>query len=158
MHRGQLKLHPKKCVFMVHKEKVLGCLASVKGIETNTDKIKAIMHMKPPESRKDVQKLTGRIATLNRFTSKLAEQSIPTDRAVLGWHGTGPLRARAIFIEPQLGPTSTTGCAVPPDGLAARPRHGTQLVKWVVPGLMACRPYRAGLGPTRIKFKRMYFC
>jgi hypothetical protein len=74
---------------MVHKEKVLGCLASVKGIETNTDKIKAIMHMKPPESTKDVQKLTGRIATLNRFTSKLVEQSIPADRVVLGWHGTG---------------------------------------------------------------------
>jgi hypothetical protein len=62
---------------------VLGCLVLVKGIETNPDKIKAIMHMKPPESRKDVQKLTERIAALNRFTSKLAEQSIPADQAVL---------------------------------------------------------------------------
>jgi hypothetical protein len=100
MHRGQLKLHPKKCVFMVHKEKVLGCLASVKGIETNTDKIKAIMHMKPPESTKDVQKLTGRIATLNRFTSKLAEQSIPADRVVLchpmGWQ-PGPGMAHNLL-------------------------------------------------------------
>jgi hypothetical protein len=33
--------------------------------------------MQPPQSRKDVQKLTGRIASLNRFISKLAEHSLP---------------------------------------------------------------------------------
>jgi hypothetical protein len=33
--------------------------------------------MKPPQSRKDVQKLTRRIAALNRFIAKLAEQSLP---------------------------------------------------------------------------------
>jgi hypothetical protein len=42
---------------------------SVKGIEVNPDKIKAILHMKPPQSRKEIQKLIGRIATLNRFMS-----------------------------------------------------------------------------------------
>jgi hypothetical protein len=46
---------------------------SVKGIEANPDKINAIEHMKPPQSRKEVQRLTGRIATLNRFMAKLAE-------------------------------------------------------------------------------------
>jgi hypothetical protein len=33
--------------------------------------------MQHPHSRKDVQKLTGRIASLNRFISKLAEHSLP---------------------------------------------------------------------------------
>jgi hypothetical protein len=64
---AQLKLNPEKCVLGVHKGNVLWCLVSVKGIEANSDKIKAIMHMKPPQSRKDVQKLTRRIAALNRF-------------------------------------------------------------------------------------------
>jgi hypothetical protein len=46
---------------------------SVKGIEANPDKINAIVHMKPPQSRKEVQRLTGRIAVLNQFMAKLAE-------------------------------------------------------------------------------------
>jgi hypothetical protein len=33
--------------------------------------------MQPPSSRKEVQRLTGRIASLNRFISKAAERSLP---------------------------------------------------------------------------------
>jgi hypothetical protein len=47
MRGAQLKLNPEKCVLRVHRGKVLGCLVSMKGIEVNPDKIKAIMHMKP---------------------------------------------------------------------------------------------------------------
>jgi hypothetical protein len=71
-------------------------------------------------------------------------ESIPTDRVVSDWHGPGPCRAQAIFTEPQLGPTSTIGRAMPSDELAVRPRHDTQPVKRVVSGLMAHRPYWAG--------------
>jgi hypothetical protein len=51
---AQLKLNPEKCVFDVQKGKVLGCLVYVKGIEANPDKIIAIVHMNPPQSRKEV--------------------------------------------------------------------------------------------------------
>jgi len=44
-----------------------------KGIEANPEKIEAIRQMKPPTTRKGVQKLTGRLASLNRFISKSAE-------------------------------------------------------------------------------------
>jgi hypothetical protein len=77
MQEAKLKLNLKKCVFGITREKVLGCLVSMKGIEANPDKIKAITQMQPPQSRNDVQKLTGRIASLNRFISKLAEHSLP---------------------------------------------------------------------------------
>jgi hypothetical protein len=33
--------------------------------------------MQPPQNRKDIQKLTTRIAALNRFIEKLAEWSLP---------------------------------------------------------------------------------
>jgi hypothetical protein len=33
MRAANLKLNPEKCVFGIHKEKVLGCLVSTKGIE-----------------------------------------------------------------------------------------------------------------------------
>jgi hypothetical protein len=77
MWETKLKLNPEKCVFRITKRKVLGCLVSMKGIEANPDKIRAITQMQPPQSRKDVQKFTGRIALLNRFISKLAERSLP---------------------------------------------------------------------------------
>jgi hypothetical protein len=42
---ANLTLNPEKCVFGIHKGKVLGCLVSTKGIEANPDKIKALIEM-----------------------------------------------------------------------------------------------------------------
>jgi hypothetical protein len=77
LRAANLKLNPEKCVFGIHKGKVLGCLVSTKGIEANPDKIKALKEMQDPVSMKDVQKLTGRVAVLNRFIPRAAEKSLP---------------------------------------------------------------------------------
>jgi hypothetical protein len=84
MWRAQLKLNSEKCVFGLSRGKVLSYLVSVKGIEANPDKIKAIVCMKPPKSRKKIQKLTGRIAALNRFMAKIAEWSLPFFKVLRG--------------------------------------------------------------------------
>ena len=42
-------------------------------IEVNPNQIKAINNLQPPRNPKKVQKLTGMMATLNRFISRLAE-------------------------------------------------------------------------------------
>jgi hypothetical protein len=76
MHEAKLKLNPDKCVFRVTRDKVLSCLVSTKGIKASPDKIKAILQMEPPQTRKEVQKLTGHIAALNRFIAKLTERSL----------------------------------------------------------------------------------
>jgi hypothetical protein len=73
---ANLRLNLEKCVFNIHKGKVLGCLASTKGIEANPDKIKALIEMQDPISVKDVQKLTGRVAARNRFIPRAAERSL----------------------------------------------------------------------------------
>jgi hypothetical protein len=75
--RADLKLNPEKCVFGVKKGKFLGCLVSTKGIEANPSKIEAILRMEPPKSRKGAQRLTGRLASLNRFISRSAERNLP---------------------------------------------------------------------------------
>jgi hypothetical protein len=77
MHEARLKLNPKKCIFGVIRGKVLGYLVSTKGIEANPDKFRAIAQTQPPQNKKDIQKLTRRIASLNWFISKLAERSLP---------------------------------------------------------------------------------
>jgi hypothetical protein len=71
------KLNPDKCVFGVSAGKLLGFLVSHRGINANPKKIKAIEEMRPPARIKDVQKLTGSLAALSRFISRLAERALP---------------------------------------------------------------------------------
>jgi hypothetical protein len=77
LRAANLRLNFEKCVFSIHKGKVLGCLVSTKGIEANPVKIKALMEMQDPVSVKDVQKLIGRVAALNSFIPRAAERSLP---------------------------------------------------------------------------------
>jgi hypothetical protein len=76
MRETQLRLNPKKCIFGVSQGKILGYLVSHRGIEANPNKIQAIMDMAPPQSTKDIQRLTGRMAALNRFISRSTERSL----------------------------------------------------------------------------------
>jgi hypothetical protein len=71
------KLNPNKCVFSVLSGKLLGFLISHCGIDANPEKISTITNMKAPTCIKDVQKLTGCMAALNRFISKLGERGLP---------------------------------------------------------------------------------
>lgn len=47
-----------------------------RGIEANPDKCGAITEMKPPTTKKDIQKLTGMIVALSRFVSQAAKRSL----------------------------------------------------------------------------------
>ena len=71
------KLNPTKCVFGVPSGKLLDFIVSHRGIEANPEKINAIMNMEAPTSIKDVQKLTGCMAALNRFLSRFSERGLP---------------------------------------------------------------------------------
>jgi hypothetical protein len=71
------KLNPNKCVFGIPLGKLLGFIISQRGIEANPEKISAITSMKALTCIKDVQKLTGCMAALNRFISKLGERGLP---------------------------------------------------------------------------------
>jgi hypothetical protein len=75
LRAANLRMNPEKCVFGIHKGKVLGCLVSTT-VKANPDKIKALIEMQDPVSVKDVQKLIGRVATLNRFIPRAAERSL----------------------------------------------------------------------------------
>nr|XP_023883755.1 uncharacterized protein LOC111996052 [Quercus suber] len=47
-------------------------MVSQRGIEANPEKVRAIINMESPKTVKEVQKLTGTIAALNRFVSNTA--------------------------------------------------------------------------------------
>jgi len=77
-----LKLNLEKCVFGVSRSKLLGYIIGPKGIKANPDKTRAIILMVEPSTKKEVQKLTGRIAALDRFISKSVERSLPFFKAL----------------------------------------------------------------------------
>ena len=50
----KLQLNPKKCTFGVISRKLLRFIISQRGIEVDLDKIKAIVEMKPPKTKKEI--------------------------------------------------------------------------------------------------------
>ena len=72
-----MKLNPSKCAFGVSSGKFIGFMVSYRGIEANPNKIQAILDMEPLRNIKEVQSLTGRVTTLNRFISKATDKCLP---------------------------------------------------------------------------------
>ena len=72
-----MRLNPEKCTFGVEAGKFLGFMVSQRGIEINPEKIQVILEMSSPKSVKDIQRLSGRVAVLNRFISRSADKCLP---------------------------------------------------------------------------------
>jgi hypothetical protein len=74
----QWKLNPTKCVFGVPSGLLLGFMVGHRDIEANPAKVDAIRKMAKPSNKKDVMKLTGMMAALGRFISKLDKKAYPS--------------------------------------------------------------------------------
>ncbi|GJW96228.1 hypothetical protein Tco_0178036 [Tanacetum coccineum] len=72
-----MKLNPKKCTFGMQEGMFLGYKVSTNGLKACPNKADAVLSLLSPRCIKDVQKLNGKLASLNRFLSKLAEKSLP---------------------------------------------------------------------------------
>src|SRR3954462_9259537 len=77
LRKYKMMLNPLKCVFGVPAGKILGFIVSQRGIEVNPEKIKAILNIKRPTCLKDVHRLTGCVAAVSRFISRLCEKATP---------------------------------------------------------------------------------
>ena len=69
LRQHNTRLNPSKCSFGVSSGKFLGYIITQPGIEANPNQIRAIMNMPSLRNKREIQKLTGRIAVLNRFIS-----------------------------------------------------------------------------------------
>ena len=83
----KLRLNASKCSFGVDSSKFLGYMVTHRGIEVNPDQVKAITSLQPPRNPKEVQKLTGMTAALNRFISRLADRCRPFFLLMNKWKG-----------------------------------------------------------------------
>ncbi|GJZ17319.1 reverse transcriptase domain-containing protein [Tanacetum coccineum] len=72
-----MKLNPKKCTFRVEEGMFLGYKVNTKGLKVCPDKMEAVLSLPSLKCFKVVQKLNGKLASLNRFLAKSAEKSLP---------------------------------------------------------------------------------
>ena len=87
LRQHKLRLNAEKCAFEVGASKFLGCLIIGRGIEVNPDQIKVVKRLKPLSNPKEVQVLTGMLAALNRFISKVAHRCQPFYQLLRKWKG-----------------------------------------------------------------------
>ncbi|XP_035838809.1 uncharacterized protein LOC118486452 [Helianthus annuus] len=72
-----MKLNPAKCSFSMEEGKFLGFVVTNGGFKVNPEKVQAIEQMPSPRMIKEMQRLAGRLATLNRFLSNHAAKLYP---------------------------------------------------------------------------------
>ncbi|GJV21147.1 reverse transcriptase domain-containing protein [Tanacetum coccineum] len=72
-----MKLNPKKCTFGMQEGIFLGYKVNAEGLKVCPDKADAVLSLPSLGCLKDVQKLNGKLTSLNRFLSKSAEKSLP---------------------------------------------------------------------------------
>ena len=87
LKKYKLHLNASKCSFGVGSGKFLGYMVTHRGIEVNPDQIKAINNLQSPRNPKEVQKLTGMAAILNRFISRSANRCRPFFLLINKWKG-----------------------------------------------------------------------
>lgn len=77
LEKFNVRLNLKKCIFGVTLAKLLGYIVSEKGIEVDPAKVKAIIEMPPPKNINQLRSLQGRLQSIRRFISQLADKSHP---------------------------------------------------------------------------------
>ena len=70
-------MNPVKCTFGVKSEKLLDFVMSQKGIEVDPHKVKAILKMPEPCTKKQVRGFLGRLNYIARFISQLTATCEP---------------------------------------------------------------------------------
>ena len=63
-------------MFGVPSGKLLSFIVRRRGIKANPTKVNTIWFMKSPRSKKDLMKLTGCMAALSRFISRLGDRGL----------------------------------------------------------------------------------
>ncbi|GJR09260.1 reverse transcriptase domain-containing protein [Tanacetum coccineum] len=71
-----MKLNLKKCTFGVEEGMFLGYKVNTKGIKVCPEKVDAVLSLQSLKCLKDIQKLNGKLASLNRFLAKSIEKSL----------------------------------------------------------------------------------
>ena len=70
-------MNPEKCTFGVTSGKLLRHIVSERGIEVDPEKIKAILDMPAPRTKREIRGFLGRLQYISRFIAKLTDIGEP---------------------------------------------------------------------------------
>ena len=85
LREHKLRLNASKCSFGVNSGKFQGYMITYRRIEGTPEKIKAINSLHPPRNPKEVQRLTGMTAALNKFISRFTDRCRPFFQLLHKW-------------------------------------------------------------------------
>ena len=111
LRKYQLRLNPAKCTFRVKSGKLLGFIISKKGIEVDPKKVKVILEMPEPYTKKQVRGFLGRLNYIARFISQLTATREPLFKLLptSGWENqTAPNEPSNTYVTD----TRETSCPV----------------------------------------------
>ncbi|KAF8100612.1 hypothetical protein N665_0220s0016 [Sinapis alba] len=77
LNKYGMKLNLAKCTFRVTSGEFLGYIVTKRGIKANPKQISAVLDLPDPKMSREIQRLTGRVAALNRFISRSTDKCLP---------------------------------------------------------------------------------
>ena len=77
LRQYDMKLNPTKCAFGVSSGKFLGFMVTQKGIEINSDQVKAVANTLAPTNKKELQRLTRKLVSFGRFIARFTNKMKP---------------------------------------------------------------------------------
>ncbi|GJZ57582.1 hypothetical protein Tco_0613076 [Tanacetum coccineum] len=77
LKKVNMKLNPKKCSFKMEEGKFFRYIVTFEGIRANPEKTKAVVNIPSPSNLKQIQRLSSKLAALNRFLFKAAKRALP---------------------------------------------------------------------------------
>uniref|UniRef100_A0A1I8M4C5 RNA-directed DNA polymerase n=1 Tax=Musca domestica TaxID=7370 RepID=A0A1I8M4C5_MUSDO len=77
LRSANLRINSDKCQFFQKETKYLGHVVCDAGIQTDPDKVTAIMEMKPPENVKELRRFLGVVSWYHRFVPEFATLANP---------------------------------------------------------------------------------
>nr|GEW77215.1 putative ribonuclease H-like domain-containing protein [Tanacetum cinerariifolium] len=98
LRRINIKLNPKKCSFRVGEGKFLGYMITSEGVRKNPKKTKAVSDMQSLKTLREMQRLSGKLAALNRFMSRSAERALSFFKMLHRYFEAHPIRV--IMVQP----------------------------------------------------------
>ncbi|XP_019087345.1 PREDICTED: uncharacterized protein LOC109125001 [Camelina sativa] len=104
------------CTFGITSGEFLGYIVTERGIEANSKQIEAILGLPSPTNKREVERLTGRIATLNHFIARSTNKCLPFYHLLRGnkdfhWDDTCEIAFRQlktsqpVLVKPENGET-----------------------------------------------------
>ncbi|XP_035845839.1 uncharacterized protein LOC118492143 [Helianthus annuus] len=122
-----IKLNPAKCLFGMEEGKFLGFIVTKDGFKVNPEKVQAIERMPSPANVKDMQKLAGRLAALNRTLTDPETRYAIMEKLVLALiHASR--RLRRYFANHVIHVLTNYNIG----NILARPEISGRLAKWAI--------------------------